>query len=56
MATREETEQALLDAIDRVATGVDPQKMNGAYLEATSAATARLAEAYAWLRSPGQSH
>lgn len=57
MATHDEAEQALTDAIKVTADKVvDASKQGGAGVTAYSAAALRLAEARAWLISPGQPH
>ncbi|MFD4992839.1 hypothetical protein ACFWH7_04450 [Cellulosimicrobium cellulans] len=56
MASEDETRQALLDAIHRIATDVDPTRNNATSLEARASAANNLAEAYAWLGSATQPH
>lgn len=57
MADKAEAQQAILDAIERLASAVQaatpsPTDMSGV----NSRAVNGLAEGWAWLQSPGQSH
>lgn len=56
MATSDEAEQALLDAIHRIATTTDPARMNATSLQAAGDAVKSFAEAHSWLIVPNQPH
>jgi hypothetical protein len=57
MATRDETHQVLMDAIHRRAKTIleEPAQFSGPQ-PAHGAELLRLAEAYAWVTNPNQSH
>ena len=56
MATADETEEALLNAIQRVAEAALGERVTAAYAADLGSAAKAFAEARAWLRSPGQPH
>lgn len=57
MATKDETKQALLDAIHTLATATkDPNQVSDTTVTSYADAAKNYAEAYAWLTSPAQSH
>lgn len=57
MSSPDETEQAILAAIKRLAEQASQVETEPAtYLDQYASAALKLAEARAWLRSPGQPH
>jgi hypothetical protein len=56
MASMDETRQALLNAIHQMATEAGADDSGVAALTAYGAAAKDMAEAYAWLTTPGHSH